>query len=135
MVRQSDRSSGVHRATNASDASRYASTLLSGSPEMPAGSSSSLRMRPRMLCASRASCVVGSALGFDRQMHKTIDLNADLGEIDGDVALLETITSANIACGGHAGDESSMARALNEARQHMVIVGAHPSYPDRPGFG
>src|SRR5438270_12185785 len=81
------------------------------------------------------SCVVGSTLGFDRQMHKTIDLNADLGEIDGDTALLETVTSANIACGGHAGDEASMARTLDQARRHTVTVAAHPSYPDRRGFG
>jgi UPF0271 protein len=71
----------------------------------------------------------------------TIDLNCDLGEIDTpaghahDVALLEVITSANIACGGHAGDEATMARTAQAAKSRGVALGAHPSYPDRANFG
>lgn len=71
----------------------------------------------------------------------TIDLNADLGEsVDGvptadDEAMFALISSANIACGGHAGDAVSMAQAVRQAALHGVAVGAHPSYPDRAGFG
>ena len=66
----------------------------------------------------------------------SIDLNADLGEGDAsDAALLDIITSANIACGGHAGDEGTMRQAVRLARTRGVGIGAHPSYPDREGFG
>lgn len=66
----------------------------------------------------------------------SVDLNADLGEgASTDGALLEVITSANIACGGHAGDEISMRGAVAAAIAHGVGIGAHPSYPDREGFG
>lgn len=66
----------------------------------------------------------------------SIDLNADLGEgASTDSALLEVITSANIACGGHAGDEMSMRLAVAAAVARGVGIGAHPSYPDREGFG
>lgn len=64
-----------------------------------------------------------------------IDLNADLGETDGDLALMSVVTSANVACGGHAGDRSSMASAVEAALVNGVVLGAHPSYPDREGFG
>ncbi|HXQ59976.1 MAG TPA: 5-oxoprolinase subunit PxpA [Acidimicrobiales bacterium] len=68
-----------------------------------------------------------------------IDLNADVGEeaggADGDTALLDVVTSASVACGFHAGDPSVMRRTLGEAVARHVVVGAHPSYPDRPGFG
>lgn len=65
-----------------------------------------------------------------------VDLNADLGEgAPSDGALLEVITSANIACGGHAGDEKTMRTAVRAAQQRGVGIGAHPSYPDREGFG
>lgn len=65
-----------------------------------------------------------------------IDLNADLGEGAGtDSQLLPVITSANIACGGHAGDSESMRAALGLARACGVGIGAHPSFPDREGFG
>jgi 5-oxoprolinase (ATP-hydrolysing) subunit A len=70
-----------------------------------------------------------------------IDLNCDLGEIpalaeDGtDDAIMAVISSANIACGGHAGDGASMERAVRAAQRHRVAIGAHPSYPDRAGFG
>ncbi len=70
-----------------------------------------------------------------------IDLNADLGEGYGpwtmgdDAAMLDIVTSANIACGGHAGDPETMARTLALAKARGICVGAHPSYPDMPGFG
>jgi UPF0271 protein len=66
----------------------------------------------------------------------SVDLNADLGEgAAADAALLRVITSANIACGGHAGDERTMREAVRAALAHGVGIGAHPSYPDRAGFG
>lgn len=65
-----------------------------------------------------------------------IDLNSDLGEGDPyDEALLEIVSSCNIACGGHAGDTGSMAATVRAATVNGVIVGAHPGYPDRKGFG
>ncbi len=74
-------------------------------------------------------------------MTHTIDLNADLGEGAGpgrlatDAALLPLVSSANIACGAHAGDPLLMAEVLTLARHHGVTAGAHPGYPDRTGFG
>ena len=66
----------------------------------------------------------------------TIDLNCDMGEGAGeDERLMPLVTSANVACGGHAGDEASMRATVRLARRHGVAVGAHPSYPDRAGFG
>ncbi|WOI53370.1 5-oxoprolinase subunit PxpA [Parvularcula sp. LCG005] len=66
----------------------------------------------------------------------SIDLNADLGEGCGDdTALMPVLSSCNIACGGHAGDQETMAIAVALAQQHGVAIGAHPSYPDRDGFG
>lgn len=66
----------------------------------------------------------------------TIDLNIDLGELPGEPAELFTLaTTANIACGGHAGDAASMERAVGLALARGVRLAAHPSYPDRPGFG
>ena len=68
-------------------------------------------------------------------MH-TIDLNADLGEGDPyDEALLDIVSSCNVACGGHAGDEQSMTETVRAAIARGVAVGAHPGYPDREGFG
>lgn len=65
-----------------------------------------------------------------------IDLNADLGEGDAnDAALLEIVSSCNVACGGHAGDEASMSATVAAAIRNGVVVGAHPGYPDREGFG
>ncbi len=66
----------------------------------------------------------------------SIDLNADVGEGSAaDDALMSFISSANIACGGHAGDARTMRAALQLARQHGVATGAHPGYPDRANFG
>jgi UPF0271 protein len=70
-----------------------------------------------------------------------INLNADLGEGYGpwtmgdDAAMLDIVASANIACGGHAGDPDVMRRTLRLARERGVSIGAHPSYPDLQGFG
>lgn len=72
---------------------------------------------------------------------KTIDLNSDLGESLGawkmgdDAAMLDIVTSANIACGYHAGDPAGMLETLTAARQRGVVVGAHVAYPDLIGFG
>ena len=65
-----------------------------------------------------------------------IDLNCDLGEgAAHDADLMPLISSANIACGAHAGDEATMRRTLALARQHGVAAGAHPGYRDRANFG
>ena len=70
-----------------------------------------------------------------------IDLNADLGEGFGpwamgdDEGMLDLVTSANIACGGHAGDPETMFATLQAAARRGVTVGAHPGYADRLGFG
>lgn len=70
-----------------------------------------------------------------------IDLNCDLGErerlwTDGtEERLLDLVSSANVACGGHAGDVASMTRTARAALERGVAVGAHPGYPDRARFG
>jgi UPF0271 protein len=72
-------------------------------------------------------------------MH--IDLNSDLGESFGpwpmgqDAALMDSITSANVACGFHAGDPGSMRATIAMARQKGVAIGAHPGFQDLVGFG
>lgn len=72
---------------------------------------------------------------------RAIDLNADLGEtVDGvptgdDEAMFAVISSASIACGGHAGDAASMSAAVERASRTGVAMGAHPSYVDRANFG
>jgi UPF0271 protein len=70
-----------------------------------------------------------------------VDLNSDLGESFGlwqmgqDEALMSSITSANVACGFHAGDPSVMRQTIALAKRHGVTVGAHPGFPDLVGFG
>jgi UPF0271 protein len=72
-------------------------------------------------------------------MH--IDINCDLGEgcgpddISSDEAVMPFITSANIACGFHAGDPLTIEKSVKSAIRHGVGIGAHPGYPDREGFG
>ncbi|MFT3685926.1 MAG: 5-oxoprolinase subunit PxpA [Phycisphaerales bacterium] len=68
---------------------------------------------------------------------RSVDLNCDLGEGTGadDLALLDVVTSANIACCGHAGDEETMAATVEAALSRGVAIGAHPGYPDRANFG
>lgn len=74
-------------------------------------------------------------------MIRTIDLNADLGEGFGpwamgdDAGMMALVTSASIACGGHAGDAETMFASLQRAAARGVVVGAHPGYADREGFG
>lgn len=69
------------------------------------------------------------------------DLNSDLGEAYGrwslgdDAALLDLVSSANVACGFHAGDPSGLRRTVRAALRAGVAIGAHPSYPDLRGFG
>ncbi|MFM9080194.1 MAG: 5-oxoprolinase subunit PxpA [Opitutaceae bacterium] len=66
----------------------------------------------------------------------TIDLNCDLGEGAGrDAELMPLVTSANIACGAHAGDETTMRATVRLARRHGVAIGAHPGFADRANFG
>ena len=65
-----------------------------------------------------------------------IDLNADLGEgCASDAELLTLVSSANIACGFHAGDAQIMQACVREAIKNGVAIGAHPSFPDRENFG
>lgn len=72
---------------------------------------------------------------FCKVMYK-IDINCDLGEgMGNEEALMPFITSCNIACGGHAGDRKTMMRVVALAAGNGVLVGAHPSYPDREHFG
>lgn len=65
-----------------------------------------------------------------------IDLNADLGEgCASDEALLQLVSSANIACGFHAGDAQTMLQSVRWAKASGVAIGAHPAFPDRENFG
>jgi 5-oxoprolinase (ATP-hydrolysing) subunit A len=70
-----------------------------------------------------------------------IDLNCDMGEIpeaiaDGtQEALMRSLTSVNVACGGHAGDEETMRSTIQQALRRSVAIGAHPGYADRENFG
>jgi UPF0271 protein len=72
---------------------------------------------------------------------KRIDLNCDMGELpeaiaDGtQEALMRSVTSVNIACGGHAGDERTMKTTIEQAQRWKVAIGAHPGYADRVNFG
>ncbi|MDX8001029.1 LamB/YcsF family protein [Xenorhabdus sp. Reich] len=74
-------------------------------------------------------------------MIKTIDINSDLGESFGqwcmgnDEIILEIVSSANVACGFHAGDPVGILRTLKSAKENNVVIGAHVSYPDLVGFG
>ena len=67
---------------------------------------------------------------------KQIDINSDVGEgVGNETELMPLISSCNIACGGHAGDEVTMAETIRLAIKYHVKIGAHPSYPDKPNFG
>ena len=74
-------------------------------------------------------------------MTRSICLNADIGELPGeagralDRVILRQVSRCSIACGGHAGDTESMTQTLQMAQEFGVLAGAHPSYPDREGFG
>jgi UPF0271 protein len=72
---------------------------------------------------------------------KQIDLNSDMGEIPELIhngtqeALMRSLSSVNIACGGHAGDEATMKTTIEQALRWKLALGAHPGYPDRENFG
>lgn len=72
---------------------------------------------------------------------RVIDLNADVGEADNpgwakaEAQILTAVTSANIACGGHAGTDETMRATIRTAKDNGVTIGAHPAYPDRDNFG
>lgn len=75
------------------------------------------------------------------ELRSVVDLSCDLGEatkpeqVRVELEIWPLITAANVACGGHVGDEDSMREAVERAREHNVILGAHPSYPDALHFG
>ncbi|WP_276166971.1 5-oxoprolinase subunit PxpA [Zobellia alginiliquefaciens] len=67
---------------------------------------------------------------------KYIDLNCDVGEgVDNEEELLPLLSSCNIACGGHAGNSATMSLIVGLAKENNVLIGAHPSYPDKDNFG
>jgi UPF0271 protein len=69
-------------------------------------------------------------------MNKIIDLNCDMGEgLDNDALLMPLISSANIACGYHAGDVESMKQTIELALKYHVAIGAHPGFKDKANFG
>lgn len=69
-------------------------------------------------------------------MRSHIDLNCDLGEGVGiEAAILPYVSTINIACGAHAGDEALIRNTIRLAKEQQVAIGAHPSYPDRENFG
>lgn len=83
--------------------------------------------------ASPSAIVVAPAEG---PLLAAVDLNADLGEgCAHDEELLAIVSSANVACGAHAGDPPTMLRTVAAAAAHGVAIGAHPSFPDRANFG
>lgn len=71
----------------------------------------------------------------------SIDINCDMGEVPEHIAdgtqesLMPSLTSVNIACGGHAGDETTMRKTIEQALRWNLTIGAHPGYPDRANFG
>ncbi len=68
--------------------------------------------------------------------NQIVDINVDMGEgVGNEAKLMPYISSCNIACGGHAGDYSTMKTVVKLAKQHRVKIGAHPSFPDRENFG
>jgi UPF0271 protein len=72
----------------------------------------------------------------ENELMRVVDLNCDLGEGAGhDAELMPLITSANIACGGHAGDEETIRATVRLALRHNVAIGAHPGFNDRGHFG
>jgi UPF0271 protein len=93
------------------------------------------------LTPSTSRCEGGSAVGGGTLTSIRIDLNCDVGEsfgawrIDISPAVLEKISSANVACGFHAGDAMAMEEAVCSCRTSNVAVGAHPGFPDLMGFG
>jgi UPF0271 protein len=97
--------------------------------------------QPSVCCGSRRAGSQRSSSHEIIFMTMVIDLNADLGESPealangSDFELMCSLTSINIACGGHAGDAASMRQTLLAAQRLNLNAGAHPSYPDRANFG
>ncbi len=85
--------------------------------------------------------MLGSLAGDRRDFMPSIDLNCDCGESFGayvmgdDAAMLDVVTTANVACGFHGGDPEVMANTFRLAKEKGVAVGAHPGFPDLWGFG
>lgn len=81
----------------------------------------------------------GAPVTMDTWEMPVVDLNADLGEgatlLPSDLAILDCVTSANVACGFHAGNPAVMRDCAEAALERGVVIGAHVSYHDRPGFG
>lgn len=73
---------------------------------------------------------------INRNMTYSIDINCDLGEgVGNDAQLMPYLSSCNIACGGHAGNDNTMRETIRLAIENNVKIGAHPSFPDRKNFG
>jgi UPF0271 protein len=76
-----------------------------------------------------------------KRTNLRIDLNCDMGELPEAIAdgtqesLMRSVTSVNVACGGHAGDEQTMKTTIEQALRWKLAIGAHPGYPDRANFG
>ncbi|WP_370390952.1 5-oxoprolinase subunit PxpA [uncultured Winogradskyella sp.] len=69
-------------------------------------------------------------------LNKKIDINADVGEgLDNETAIMPYLSSCNISCGAHAGNEVAIAKTMALAVKNKVKIGAHPSYPDKKNFG
>src|SRR5581483_12312834 len=93
-----------------------------------------LRAAPEWRALPARAVRTSTERGYNPSMD--VDLNCDLGEgCAFDAELIPLITSANIACGFHAGDAATAFAALSLARRHGVQSGAHPSFPDREHFG
>lgn len=79
--------------------------------------------------------------GTENILNQSIDLNCDLGEgstlldCDRDNQLMPYLTSCNIACGGHAGNNQVIIDSIKNAKHHNLCIGAHPGYPDKENFG
>lgn len=95
----------------------------------------------RIMILNRIICAVGNCREMEEDTMAVIDLNCDMGEsygaytIGNDEAMLDTVTSANVACGFHGGDPMVMHATLLTAKEKGVAVGAHPSFMDFFGFG
>src|SRR5258708_31777306 len=76
-----------------------------------------------------------------KRADRKMDLNWDMGELPEAIAvgtqesLMASLTSVNVACGGHAGDEQTMETTVEQALRWKLAIGAHPGYPDRANFG
>lgn len=100
-----------------------------------------LQEQQAMIQSYTPLCPVTHSLESPMPVQSYVHLGCDTGEAlagpgrDLEMALLPYVTAVSIACGGHAGDDDSMREAITAASEHGCIIGAHPSYPDREGFG